>query len=179
VRFREDCETPVEAGVPRTAGPTREYRTEGITVVWNATRCIHSADCIKGLPRVFDPRRRPWVDPTAAEPTVLAEVIRRCPTGALTYKAGPGMPPEEPDDPATVRVLPDGPLLVRGRVEVRAADGTLLAVEPRVALCRCGASENKPFCDNSHRRVRFRDRGLPAAIGAPQAAVRGVASEEP
>jgi uncharacterized Fe-S cluster protein YjdI len=156
VTYREDCETPVDAGVPATQGPTREYATDGITVVWNATRCIHSADCIKGLPRVFDVRRRPWIDPTAAEPQRIAEVIRRCPTGALAYRPGPGMAPEEPDDPTTVRVLRNGPLLVRGRVEVRDARGAVLAVEPRVALCRCGASENKPFCDNSHVRIGFR-----------------------
>jgi uncharacterized Fe-S cluster protein YjdI len=156
VTYREDCETPVEAGIPSTQGPTREYATDGITVVWNATRCIHSAECIKGLPRVFDVRRRPWIDPTAAQPGDVAEVIRRCPTGALTYRPGPGMPPEEPADPTPVQVLRDGPLVVRGRIEVRDARGAVLAVEPRVALCRCGESGNKPFCDNSHVRVGFR-----------------------
>jgi uncharacterized Fe-S cluster protein YjdI len=150
------CENPVDAGVPSTKGPTREYAVEGITVVWNGTRCIHSALCIRGLPEVFDPRRRPWIDATAADPEHIAEVIRRCPTGALTYRPGPGMAPEEPEETTTVRVSANGPLLVRGRVEVQDADGSVMAVEPRVALCRCGASANKPFCDNSHLRVNFR-----------------------
>jgi uncharacterized Fe-S cluster protein YjdI len=150
------CETPADAGVPRTKGPTREYAAPGITVVWNGTRCIHSALCTRGLPAVFDISRRPWIDAGAAEPEQVAEVIRRCPTGALTYRPGPGLAAEEPDDPTVVRVEPNGPLLVRGRVEVRDADGEVVAVEPRVALCRCGASANKPFCDNSHRRIRFR-----------------------
>jgi uncharacterized Fe-S cluster protein YjdI len=150
------CESPVDAGVPSTRGPTREYPAEGVTVVWNGTRCIHSAECIRGLPRVFDVRRRPWIDAEAAESQQIAEVIRRCPTGALTYLPGPGMAPEQPDDPTTVRVQRDGPLLVRGRIEVRDERGDVVAVEPRVALCRCGASANKPFCDNSHLRIGFR-----------------------
>ena len=50
---------------------TREYRAEGITVQWYAGRCIHSANCVRSLPRVFAPERRPWVEPAAA--TTLAE----------------------------------------------------------------------------------------------------------
>src|SRR5207253_9288847 len=53
----------------------------------------------------------------------------------------------------------NGPLYVRGSVEVRAADGTLVARDVRVALCRCGASGNKPFCDNRHRVAGFVDAG--------------------
>ena len=151
-----ECETPVEAGAPATAGPTREYAADGITVIWNATLCIHTGRCLRGLPEVFDTERRPWVDPAAAAPEAVARVIERCPTGALTYRAAPGLPEEQPADPTTVEVRPNGPLYVRGRVHVVDTRGNVLATEPRVALCRCGASENKPFCDNSHLRIKFR-----------------------
>ncbi|HLQ05549.1 MAG TPA: CDGSH iron-sulfur domain-containing protein, partial [Verrucomicrobiae bacterium] len=52
----------------------------------------------------------------------------------------------------------NGPLLVRGRIEVRREDGTL-EVLPRATPCRCGQSANKPFCDNTHLRVGFRAPG--------------------
>ena len=58
-----------------------------------------------------------------------------------------------------VTVQPDGPYLVRGEVEVRTADGQLVTSARRLALCRCGRSESKPFCDGSHARTGFRDPG--------------------
>ena len=61
---------------------TREYAAAGITVEWYAGRCIHSANCVRSLPRVFDPKRRPWVEPTAAVPDEIAAAVLRCPTGA-------------------------------------------------------------------------------------------------
>ncbi|HRC77611.1 MAG TPA: CDGSH iron-sulfur domain-containing protein, partial [Kouleothrix sp.] len=63
---------------------------------------------------------------------------------------------------------------LRGDIALRAPDGTLLAHETRVALCRCGQSANKPFCDGSHHQAAFHDPGAigektlrPAEPGAP------------
>jgi uncharacterized Fe-S cluster protein YjdI/CDGSH-type Zn-finger protein len=152
---------PTEAGEPRTKGPTRTYEAERIRVLWDASRCIHSANCLSALPEVFDTRRRPWVDVTAAGAEEIAAAVRTCPTGALRYEGVGGFPNEVPESPTVVAVRPNGPLFVRGRVEVRDARGRVLAEEHRLALCRCGASGNKPFCDNSHRRIRFRDDAPP------------------
>lgn len=61
-------------------------------------------------------------------------------------------------DDASVTVYPDGPLLVRGPVTIRDADGTVYANPRRtVALCRCGKSGMKPWCDGTHKASRFRD----------------------
>ena len=82
---------------------------------------------------------------------------------ALRY-AGPAVPPEEPDKPTTVEVRPNGPLFLRGQFVVQGPGGAGAGrEETRLALCRCGASENKPYCDNSHRLIEFRAPGLPAA----------------
>ena len=70
------------------------------------------------------------------------------------------MPAEQPDEPTTVEVRPNGPLYLRGRLRIEAPGGRTLTEEYRVALCRCGASENKHFCDNSHRLIGFRDGGI-------------------
>jgi CDGSH-type Zn-finger protein len=53
---------------------------------------------------------------------------------------------------ATVTVYPDGPLVVRGDVEIRDLDGSVLEKTHTVALCRCGRSARKPLCDGSHQR---------------------------
>ena len=150
---------PTEAGVPRTRDATRTYENTQIRVIWDATLCIHTAICLERLPSVFDVQARPWIDLAGADPEDIAAAIRACPTGALRYD-GPGVAPEAPDEPTTIDVRPNGPLVVRGRITLQGPGG-----EPRqacrVALCRCGASENKPFCDNSHRAIGFRDGSRP------------------
>ena len=151
----------------------REYEADGVTVRYSVRRCIHAEECVHGLPAVFDASRRPWIDPAQAPPDAIAEVVWRCPTGALHAVRKDGGA-EEPIPPTnTIRVAPDGPLYVHGDVEIAADDGTVLLHDTRVALCRCGASKNKPFCDNSHRAAAFEDAGRlrdvkvkPAADGA-------------
>ena len=149
-------EDPSEAGVPGTAGPTRVYEGDGIRVVWDATRCIHVAHCLQALPAVFDTGRRPWVDVTAADAPAIAEAIETCPTGALRYEpVGGALPPEAAEEPTWVEVRRNGPLFLRGNLRVTDSRGKVLAEETRLALCRCGSSRNRPFCDNTHRDVGF------------------------
>ena len=83
-----------------------------------------------------------------------------CPAerGALQYRRLDGGPQETGPDPAIVTPVRNGPLLVRGRVEIRREDGSV-EVMPRASLCRCGDSSNKPFCDNTHLRNGFRAPG--------------------
>lgn len=153
----DDTSTTADAASPeaRPANqPTRVYGDERFNVLWDATRCIHTANCLRGLPEVFDTRARPWISIDQAAPEEIAATIRTCPTGALRY-GGTGIGPEQPDEPPTIDLVPSGPLYVRGRTRVTDADGRVVTEEHRVALCRCGASANKPFCDNSHRRIGF------------------------
>lgn len=145
---------------------SREYGTPEITVQWFAGRCIHSANCVRALRRVFDPQRRPWVDPTAADADAIAAAVLRCPTGALHFIRHDGAPQETPDVPTTLTPIRNGPLYVRGDVEARGLDGAPLRRDTRMSLCRCGLAEKIPFCDNTCRRVDWRepsDRGQ--AIG--------------
>jgi CDGSH-type Zn-finger protein/uncharacterized Fe-S cluster protein YjdI len=139
-----------------------EYKGKNITVQYDAQRCIHAKECVHGLPGVFNPDAKPWVQADHAEAQALAAVIRRCPTGALHYEAADARLSERPDLSNTVTINPDGPLYARGNIHVTAESGQVLLSETRVALCRCGASQNKPFCDNSHFSVAFGDPGTAA-----------------
>ncbi|MBV9594548.1 MAG: CDGSH iron-sulfur domain-containing protein [Actinobacteria bacterium] len=56
------------------------------------------------------------------------------------------------ESPATITVYPDGPLVIRGRVTITQADGEVVETGRISALCRCGRSAVKPFCDGSHKR---------------------------
>jgi len=95
----------------------------------------------------------------SARPEVRAkieEIVGHCPSGRLELERDEDGEHVEPDYPPSVVVEQDGPYWVRGRVPVEGADGWMWEVRNRMTFCRCGASENKPFCDGSHKDVRFR-----------------------
>ncbi|HEU4628579.1 MAG TPA: (4Fe-4S)-binding protein [Gemmatimonadaceae bacterium] len=170
---------PPDPGEPnRAPRVTRAYATDRITVEWRAERCIHSANCIRALPRVFDPRRRPWVDVQAAEADEIARAVLRCPTGALHFVRHDGGPQEAPDVPTTLTPIRNGPLYVRGDVEVRGLDGQPIRAGTRVSLCRCGLARQIPFCDNTCRQARWREPSSAVSpsgpTGGPESAAPGV-----
>jgi uncharacterized Fe-S cluster protein YjdI len=101
----------------------KAYTAPDITVYYDPARCIHAAECVRGLPAVFDTSKRPWVQPGNAPAAEVATVIRRCPSGALRYH------------------LADG--------EIEAGDGATIEAA-RATLCTCGRSHRLPFCDNAH-----------------------------
>ena len=133
----------------------RHYKREDLTIVWRADRCFHAERCWRNLPTVFNAKGKPWIDPEGDTVEAIKNQIDQCPSGALSYFV-PGEEPS-PVDPTTatkVEVLPNGPLLVYGEIAVNKGEG----VETRetvTGFCRCGASNNKPFCDGSHHRVNF------------------------
>jgi uncharacterized Fe-S cluster protein YjdI len=133
------------------------YATDAITVTFDPTRCIHAAECIRTAPAVFDSRRRRWIKPELGDPELIATAVRRCPTGALGYALPDGV--AETADTPSIRPAPNGPLYVRGEVQLETEDGRVIASGVRMALCRCGATKNGPFCDGSHRAIGFTDAG--------------------
>jgi len=133
----------------------KEYTADAITVTFNPRLCIHAAECVRGLPAVFNRERRPWVQPDAAPPDIIAEVVLRCPTGALHFVRHDGGAPEPLPAETTVTPRRNGPLFMRGQVEIRNAAGEVIRQDTRMALCRCGQSGNKPFCDGTHRQIGF------------------------
>lgn len=133
----------------------RAYTAPDITVYYNRERCIHYAACVRGLPQVFDTDQKPWIQPANASAEQVAEVVRHCPTGALHYVLRGG--PAEQPEPTTVDVRQNGPNFLRGDLTIETPQGEVR--DTRAALCRCGQSKNKPFCDGSHREVGFEAAG--------------------
>jgi uncharacterized Fe-S cluster protein YjdI len=135
-------------------GKLQTYAGDGFEVTYDPGTCIHAAECARGLPEVFDPQARPWIRPERAAAERIAEVVARCPSGALKFvgrtaaaaKAGR----------TVVSLAPDGPLLLSGDIEVRSPDGAVLFAGAKAALCRCGHSGKKPFCDGSHKAAGFK-----------------------
>ena len=138
------------------------YRGRDIEVSFDLDLCVHIAECLRGDRAVFKLDRRPWVLPDASEAELVSQVVERCPSGALQYRRLDGGAEESHQG---VRMVPvrDGPLMVTGEITVRRDDGSVDTL-PRATLCRCGQSEQKPFCDNTHLKVEFRAPGVPYKI---------------
>jgi len=134
----------------------REYRDNRITVYWSPQYCIHVANCLTMQPGVFDSMRRPWIVLDEAGADDIAEAVMSCPTGALTFERHDGGEQEPEPDGVTVIPRPNGPLFLRGKIGIVDTGGNVVREGTRIALCRCGQSENKPFCDATHRRIGFR-----------------------
>jgi uncharacterized Fe-S cluster protein YjdI len=132
---------------------TREYATDEIVVEWEPRLCYHSRNCVRSLPQVFDESRRPWVKVDAASADEIEAAVSLCPSGALRTRR-PGEVRRSRG--SEIRASENGPLLVRGGVKVLDAEGNVLFEGENAALCRCGGSANKPFCDGTHLKNGFR-----------------------
>ena len=158
---------------------TKAYANDDIAVIWKPELCIHSAKCVEGLPKVFDPERKPWIDPKAATTDEIKAQVGKCPSGALSWQAkgaeknwaeanwaeamgaeAKGTLPRAitpaGTDSVTVEATRNGPLIVRGAHALTGSDGLTAAKSGAVAYCRCGQSGKKPFCDGTHTKVGFK-----------------------
>ena len=148
------------------------YESTDITVTWSKRRCIHAAECVRGLPEVFEPGRKPWIAPENDRADLVARIVQRCPTGALHFVRHDGGPAEAPPAINDVRATRHGPIEIRGDLRIVTEGGEI--AETRVSLCRCGRTRNAPFCDGAHHASGFRDAGnvLAGKIG-PVAGAEG------
>jgi len=136
----------------------KSYIGQKITIHDNRSICSHAALCVESLSSVFKLGHRPWINPDNASTKEIIETIKKCPSGALSYSID-GVEYNEIEKRAPmITVSKDGPYLITGGVELlgekQIAEG---ASKEHYALCRCGASNNKPFCDGSHNKINFKD----------------------
>jgi CDGSH-type Zn-finger protein/uncharacterized Fe-S cluster protein YjdI len=129
-----------------------------IDVRWDGRLCIHIAECGRSADELFEGGRDPWCIPDKCSKAEVRDVVERCPSGALTYRDKNGAPETAPEE-NFVTVAYNGPLYISGDLELESVPKDMPGVRFRSALCRCGQSENKPFCDNSHLNTGFADTG--------------------
>ena len=135
----------------------KTYTGKYIAIGFDMKRCIHSRNCFLKLPNVFDPDRRPWVDPDAAPAEDIAAMIRTCPSGALTFSREGAQ--ENPPGINRMAVQENGPNAYHGNLRIKGEPMT------RATICRCGKSQNMPFCDYSHVEAGFTATGEPDPSG--------------
>ncbi len=159
----------------------RQYTNGDITVFWRPAKCIHATTCFRELIEVFNPGRRPWVNMEGSTTRKIIEVVNKCPTQALEWKYNKEMSPQElsgnveqqrvdevtPDTiskeeekkPVKITIRKDGPIVVEGDFKIIGAEGNELRSMIMTSFCRCGRSQTMPYCDGTHRKVGFQDKG--------------------
>jgi len=157
----------------------RKYTNGEITVYWKPDACIHATYCYRDLIEVFDPGRRPWVDMSRATTERIIRTVNMCPTEALTWKwnneqKNKDIRPEEtnhvkfrrpelmegnetdiPENPVTVKIMKDGPIVIKGTFDLINTGTKKEVTESIISICRCGESQQMPFCDGYHRKIGF------------------------
>lgn len=143
----------------------KTYGGEKLDVSWDKRLCIHVGECGRAANELFVGGRDPWCQPDEVDTEAAIDVVQRCPTGALAYARKDGGEAEQAPAENTVMVAGYGPLYLRGELAIDGAADDMPGVRFRAALCRCGASANKPFCDGAHEKADFRDQGAVGETG--------------
>ena len=134
----------------------KKYSKDDLTVIWKPKQCIHSKKCWKGLLQVFNPQNRPWINMDGASTERIKKQVDACPSGALSYEIQAETVVIQDSANTKVEALLNGPLMVHGTLEVTNANGSVETRKRSTAFCRCGASENKPYCDGQHNTINFK-----------------------
>ena len=134
----------------------KEYSKDDVTVVWQPKKCIHSANCWRGLPKAFNPKEKPWITLDNVSSEEIMEQVMKCPSGALSIKSESENKSESVKTDTEIVIIKNGPLQIKGSLSIKHKDGKEES-QKEVYLCRCGQSENKPFCDGTHKKCGFKD----------------------
>ena len=146
-------------------GRSRSYSNDEITVFWRPELCIHSANCLIGLPVVFDSSVRPWVNIRGAASKEIIKTVDTCPSRALLYLKNANFALRKSRKKtrkrpkfARVQILKDGPAIISGNFTLRDPNKKKIRLKTdKASICRCGASKIKPLCDGTHLRIGFKD----------------------
>lgn len=130
------------------------YENEVIRVSFDGGKCAHAGICFGELHDVFDGDNDPPINLSGGTTEEIISVVEKCPSSALTYERLDNQSNEVAQSFATATIIPKGPLALRGQLRVGDESFT------RLTLCRCGKSQQKPFCDGSHKQHDFDDHQM-------------------
>jgi len=150
------------------ADEVQEYRGINIVVHFDTAKCIHSRNCVLGRPEVFQANvPGAWIKPDAVTAEEVVTAALACPSGAITFERIDGGAQETAPPVNVVRIRENGPLAVHA--QLRTGDSVS---HYRATLCRCGASQNKPYCDGRHVAAEFKSTGEPPTEASEPLAAR-------
>jgi CDGSH-type Zn-finger protein/ferredoxin len=134
-----------------------EFAGKEITIYDNRGVCSADGACVRECPEVFQKDKKPnWIFPDEAGVKKIVATIEQCPSGALSYKVGSERIQDLDRKPA-IEIAKNGPLEIVGHIDLIDDMDSTPESKEHYTLCRCGATKNKPFCDNSHKKIEFKD----------------------
>jgi CDGSH-type Zn-finger protein/uncharacterized Fe-S cluster protein YjdI len=152
-----EAKTTADGGQPRTVAGVEAIEAKDLTLLYEGKRCIHARFCVTYGPKAFLANvPGPWIFPDRMPVDALVEIAHACPSGAIRYRRKDGDADEAAPPVNLLSTRESGPYAVRANIVL---DGQPLGY--RATLCRCGASKNKPFCDQSHKEIGFDATGEP------------------
>lgn len=155
---RQAAQPSVSPPAPTLKDGVEQIEASHLTLHFDAKRCIHARHCVLGQPAVFKANvEGPWIDPDATSTEAMMTVAHMCPSGAIQYSRKDGGDEEAKPPVNLVQLRENGPLGFRGELMLGGR-----GIGMRATLCRCGASQNKPYCDGSHDAIAFAATGEPA-----------------
>ena len=159
---------PVAAPVAAVAPPIETVTGQGIDIHFEGRRCIHSRHCVLDAPTVFLANTPgAWIHPDTVPVETLVAVAHSCPSGAIRYHRHDGGPDEAAPPVNQLRLRENGPYAVHAPLRIAGQDDGF-----RATLCRCGQSQNKPWCDGSHVGAGFVASGEPPSGAVEPLALR-------
>ncbi len=150
---------PKPDDIPSGSGAEHVEIAEGrdLRILFHGRRCIHARFCVLWTPNVFKANTPgEWIYPDAMPIDAVVRVAHSCPSGAIQYERKDDGPPEEAPPVNVMNIRENGPYAFRAPLTVAGEE-----IGFRATLCRCGASEHKPFCDGSHNTLPFKATGEP------------------
>jgi CDGSH-type Zn-finger protein/uncharacterized Fe-S cluster protein YjdI len=167
---------PLPAPASTLVDGVERVQGEKLELMFEAKRCIHARFCVTGAPQVFLANvPGAWIHPDAMPVERVVEIAHACPSGAIQYRRVDGVSDETAPPVNLASVRERGPYAFRGQLQI---DGETRGF--RATLCRCGASQNKPFCDGSHNQIGFDASGEPPSRETQMLPVRdGVLAIDP
>jgi len=155
----KEVSATADGGQPRTVDGVEEIEAKDMTLLYEGKRCIHSRFCVTYGPKAFLANvPGPWIYPDRMPVDAMVEIAHACPSGAIRYRRKDGHADEQAPPVNLLQTRENGPYGVRADMLL---DGKPIGY--RATLCRCGASKNKPFCDQSHKEIGFTATGEPAS----------------
>ncbi|WP_419763622.1 MAG: CDGSH iron-sulfur domain-containing protein [Arcobacter sp.] len=131
------------------------YDSKNVTVTFNRSICAGSENCVKKFPDIYTSGSVDWINLEKGTIENIIASIEDCPSGALSYSLNKDADCQLEDcQKEKIDIIKHGPIQVRGPINIKIEKWSSFANKTKFTLCRCGNSQNKPFCDYSHASIK-------------------------
>lgn len=134
----------------------QKYNGKEINIIFNRSICAGAGTCVRNFPKIYKNASEDWINPDGDSIDEVKKSIKQCPSGALSYEFKDESSNEKYKE-CKITIIKNGPMNILGDVNLNVDKWSTNANQQKYSLCRCGASENKPFCDYTHASLKAKN----------------------